>query len=96
MPRWRRPHRDDPRWDRYLAALRHHELGHLDRAVRASGILLDRLRAETPHPTCDGLGESMHATADAILEELRMRQRRYDRNTRHGETQGVKWPPAAP
>lgn len=72
------------RWRAYLAALAAHEDGHLAHAYRQTGAVLAALKASS----C----ERANADAEAVLDTIRRTDVDYDRTTRHGETQGARFP----
>jgi len=94
LPRWRDPEaggaglRD--RWQRYLAALRTHERGHGDLAVRAANAIQTTLAA-LHDPSCEALHRDADAAGQRILEQHRQRERAYDRETDHGRERGARF-----
>ena len=68
--------------------LKLHEAGHraiAEQNARALAAALTGLRA----PTCQVLTDSASRTAERILADGRARNRAYDIDTKHGQTQGV-------
>jgi predicted secreted Zn-dependent protease len=96
LPRWIPPaSSDEPlraHWDRFLAALNVHEADHQDLGRRAANDMLDALRALPPAP-CDVIASTVDKAAHTILGRFHDRTEAYDRDTFHGATQGVVWPP---
>lgn len=96
LPRWDEPPRADRglarRWQKYLSALTEHEDGHgrigedTAAAIRRS---LVRLPAE---PTCAEMSQAANVTAEQAVHDAALRERQYDRETRHGATQGARFP----
>ena len=96
LPRWQNEHSADhatqQRWARYLSALEHHENGHRQNGV-AAGHKIDQSIAEMPPAaTCDTLGASANALGKSIIQKYVQRDVDYDRDTRHGATQGARFP----
>lgn len=92
LPRWTPPTsapaslRDS--WRRYLEHVKIHEAGHRAIAERNAGALyraLSGLRA----PTCARLDAQASRTGEDIVADGRARNRAYDVETKHGQTQGV-------
>ena len=72
------------RWHRYRAALEEHEAGHVRYAWSQRGAVLAAIRGATC-PTADAAGQAaLHAIVEHDLA--------YDRDTRHGQTQGAVFP----
>ena len=93
LPRWSAPPGTDAellsRWNRYLAALRIHEDGHRNRAEAAARDMRQALLQEGTAPDCDALRNRLDSRANALLDDLRKRQKAYDRDTAFGLKQGV-------
>lgn len=93
LPRWNPP-RNAPRdlierWNRFSTALRKHEDGHRDIAIDAAHELASRITNTPPASDCEKLKLSVSRRADAVLDEYRGKERRYDDTTGHGRTQGA-------
>ena len=76
------------RWGRYVAALRTHELGH----VQTGRDLESRFRraaAGLSAPDCGSLDASLRSTFATLLKQANQRDLDYDAQTRHGATQGA-------
>jgi predicted secreted Zn-dependent protease len=69
-------------WDRYFAALIGHETNH----VRIVQVGVERLKASMQ--AARGC-EAIHAASRAVLAEIREASAQYDRQTRHGATEGA-------
>jgi predicted secreted Zn-dependent protease len=92
LPRWAPPRTATPRllesWRNYLEHLKLHEAGHraiAEQNARALATALAALRA----PSCQELWDSAPRSAERILADGRARNRAYDVDTKHGQTQGV-------
>ncbi|MBO9712877.1 DUF922 domain-containing protein [Sphingomonas sp.] len=72
------------RWNRYMAALRTHESGHVRFAWDQAG----RLRATLEAGSCD----VANAAGQRVLEDIRRHDVEYDRETGHGRKQGAVFP----
>lgn len=94
LPRWTDEASAPPAlkaaWTRYLDALSRHEDGHL-----ANGLALAKaLSAEVVPATaadCKTLRADIETAARRLIEEHQARDRRYDRETDHGATQGARF-----
>ncbi|HEV2749211.1 MAG TPA: DUF922 domain-containing protein [Gemmatimonadales bacterium] len=92
LPRWTPPAAATASlresWRTYLAHVKLHEAGHRAIAERNAGDLyraLSGLRA----PTCPQLDAQASRTGEDIVADGRARNRAYDVQTKHGQTQGV-------
>lgn len=79
-------------WNDYAQALRDHERGHADIAVRAAEAIQQQVSALPPTSTCLALEESIERRAAQLLERYRDEEAGYDTRTRHGATQGALFP----
>ncbi|MGY4397486.1 putative secreted Zn-dependent protease [Sphingomonas sp. UYAg733] len=88
MPRLTAPASLSPelraRWQIYIAALEKHEAGHLRYAYDHHDEVLTAIRGAT----C----ATIDAAATAAIEKIDQYNIEYDRQTRHGETQGAVFP----
>ncbi|MGP1684645.1 MAG: DUF922 domain-containing protein, partial [Giesbergeria sp.] len=76
-------------FERYAKALRHHELGHVQWG-RDAAQAIDRGIAALPEAAnCTALERDANALAKRLLADHVLREPEYDRNTRHGATQGA-------
>jgi predicted secreted Zn-dependent protease len=92
LPRWKPPATASPgvvrSWQAYLKAVREHEAGHraiAERNAREVMAALTPLRG----PNCDVLSDQATRIAEQIVADGRARNRAYDVETKHGQTQGV-------
>ncbi|MBA4246123.1 MAG: hypothetical protein C0452_19530 [Pseudomonas sp.] len=77
------------RFEQYLAALREHELGHY-RIGQAAAAEIDAVLLDTPeYPSCNELQRQANQRANAVLQRHVQDERRYDRDTGHGRSQGA-------
>lgn len=93
LPRWT-PGPSAPQglvetWTRYIGALRLHELGHVDLAIAAADEVRRVLEANRRGPDCPTTEATMNAAGMKVLDDLRRRQARYDRETDSGGKQGT-------
>jgi predicted secreted Zn-dependent protease len=92
LPRWKPPATASPEvvrsWQTYLKAVRLHEAGHRAIAERNAR---DVMAALLPlrGANCDHLSDQATRTAEQIVADGRARNRAYDVDTKHGQTQGV-------
>lgn len=88
MPRLAAPGTLSPelraRWDHYIAALETHEAGHVRHAYDHHGEVLTAIKGAT----C----ETVAKAAQAAIDKIDQYNTEYDRQTRHGETQGAVFP----
>jgi len=96
LPRWKPPSTATRQlvkeWQAYLKAVRLHEAGHrtiAERNAREVMAALTPLRGAT----CDKLSDDATRTAERIVADGRARNRAYDVQTQHGQTQGVELGP---
>jgi predicted secreted Zn-dependent protease len=96
LPSWTPPADADAvvrrRWERFLSALSVHEAGHVDIGTAAAAEISRTLQQVTA-PDCGFMERRTHALVDGLLNDYIARDRSYDRQTRHGATQGAVWPP---
>lgn len=77
-------------FDRYLPALSRHEQGHVQFG-RDAARAIDQGIAQLPAaPDCATLERQANALGHRLLREHTERERQYDRDTRHGASQGAK------
>ena len=96
LPRWKPPATAPPQllktWQAYFKAVRLHEAGHrtiAERNAREVVAALTTLRGTN----CDKLLDEASRTAERIVADGRARNRAYDIQTKHGQTQGVELGP---
>src|SRR5437867_12413071 len=96
LPRWKPPATASPgllkTWQAYLKAVRLHEAGHrtiAERNAREVMAALMPLRGTN----CDKLSGEATRLAEQIAADGRARNRAYDIQTKHGQTQGVELEP---
>jgi len=92
LPRWKPPATASPEvvkaWQSYVKAVRLHEAGHrtiAERNAREVFAALTPLRGMN----CDLLSAEASRVAEQIVADGRARNRAYDVDTKHGQTQGV-------
>jgi len=96
LPRWTPPATATARlkdsWRTYLRNVKVHEAGHrtiAERNARELMISLTPLRGTS----CEGLANEATRLAERIVADGRARNRAYDVQTKHGQTQGVELGP---
>jgi len=80
------------RWHRYLEALRIHEDGHYAHGIAAVEEIRSLGRSFRVFENCSKLGEAFNEQARSILDRYILLDKKYDTDTRHGETQGARFP----
>ena len=93
LPRWRAPAGASralrTAWESYVAALEHHERGHVLLALEAGRAVRAALRAMGAHADEDAVHAAAWVASGAALDDVRERERRYDAETRDGEAHGA-------
>lgn len=93
MPRWRGEAQGagalKARWQKFLDAVKRHENGHKDNAIRAGAEIEAALLAVKPHSNCEDLARSANDAAEEIVRKYRKLDEDYDRDTGFGRTQGA-------
>ena len=96
LPRWKPPATATRQllkeWQAYLKAVRLHEAGHRTIAERNAREVMAALTA-LRGTNCDQLSDEATRTAERIVADGRARNRAYDIQTKHGQTQGVELGP---
>lgn len=96
LPRWNAPAEAPAalrrNWSSFTDALAFHEREHRESIVSAGRRVVRALEG-LKAPSCAALEEQAHTEAQAIVEEARAYNRRFDERTDHGRTQGARWPP---
>lgn len=92
LPRWTPPAGANgelvARWERFMAALRQHEEGHLEHGRSAEREVRAALQAMSAGD-CPTLEARMRERFQQIVDSYSARDREYDRQTDHGRTQGA-------
>jgi predicted secreted Zn-dependent protease len=96
LPEWVRAGPVSPtlveQWHEFLRATERHENGHRNIALHTAVSIAQSLAGEHGL-VCGELGELANASARAQWDLGNRHQLTYDAATRHGETQGSRWPP---
>ena len=95
LPEWQHTHATTElvqQWNAFLRATERHENGHRNIALHTAAAIGRSLEGEHGL-TCGELAELANASANAQWELGNQHQLTYDAATRHGETQGSRWPP---
>lgn len=96
LPRWvdleQSPAATVARWQAYYDALLEHEHGHRDWGVSAANTIEESLKAMPYERDCLVLRAKAQRLASKILADHLRQEKRYDRVTRHGATQGAVFP----
>ena len=80
------------RWRSYIAALRGHEQGHVERELGGARELKAAFEQAPVAPTCGELGQALNALGQAQVEKIMAADARYDLDTGHGRSQGATFP----
>ena len=78
-------------WSDYIVALRVHEDGHKQIALDAANDAIQRVRAQTV-ATCKEFDIAAQSAVEAATSLGKSRDEQYDDTTRHGATQGARFP----
>jgi len=76
----------------YTEKLMLHEQGHAQNAIDAARKIEAGILALPPQPTCDELRKTANALGQALIKEANQADIEYDKRTRHGATQGARFP----
>ncbi|MBC8025289.1 MAG: DUF922 domain-containing protein [Steroidobacteraceae bacterium] len=93
LPRWT-PGPSAPQalvetWTRFIGALRLHEMGHVDLSIAAADEVRRVLEANRRGPDCPTAEATLNAAGMKVLDDLRRRHERYNRDTDSGGKQGT-------
>lgn len=78
------------RFARYARALHQHEQGHVQFGRRAAQSIDQGIAALSEAPDCSTLERQANALGHRLLAEQATLEKTYDRDTRHGATQGAQ------
>jgi predicted secreted Zn-dependent protease len=96
MPEWTPPPEAAAdlveRWNRYHTALQRHEDGHKEHGLGAARDVREKLRALDAEPDCDSMNREANAVANRVVEQYKAKDRTFDKETRHGASQGARFP----
>ena len=92
LPRWTPPAGASAdlvsRWERYIAALRVHEDGHLDHGRNAAREF-QTVSGSAAAADCGALDGALRQRFARLIADYQARDRAYDARTEHGKTQGA-------
>jgi predicted secreted Zn-dependent protease len=95
-PRWRPPDDAAPsvvaRWERFMANLVTHELGHVTIALQGAEAIDDHFDSGSSEATCSELERATDEAAKQLHDRYERLNVRYDRVTGHGLAQGTGLP----
>lgn len=77
-------------FDRYLRALSRHEQGHVQFGRDAAQAIDEGIAALPAAPDCAALERRANTLGHRLLREHAEREKQYDRDTRHGASQGAR------
>lgn len=96
MPRWRQPAGASSelveRWQRYLVDLREHEDGHAAVGQSAADEIREALGGLEAADSCPEAERLANRVGHDVIERHNRKDERYDEETRHGATQGARFP----
>ena len=96
LPRWSSvtaaPEQMGVLWNTYMDHLKEHESGHKDLAVKFAAEINEKLASISSFTSKSALDNEVKQLVKANQKRLKELQIEYDRETRHGETQGVVLP----
>lgn len=96
FPRWAgvttAPEQVGALWKSYMDHLKEHESGHKDLAVKVAAEINEKLASFSSFNSRSELGEEVKQLIKTDIKRLNELQNQYDRETRHGETQGAVLP----
>ena len=96
LPRWENERDGLPferrRWRVYLARLNLHEAGHVKLAEQTATALEQSFGKLGFFPSQKKLETAVKTRAEKILRDYTAKHGEYDRRTRHGKTQGARFP----
>ena len=76
-------------WRRFMAALKAHEDGHKEIALKTALAILEALKGLSPQPDCRAVDQAAAVSAEAWFAREKQQNLDYDKETRHGATQGA-------
>jgi predicted secreted Zn-dependent protease len=76
----------------YSEKLMLHEKGHAQNAIDAARKIEAGILGLPPEPTCGGLRSTANALGHSLIKEANRADADYDQRTRHGATQGARFP----
>lgn len=80
------------KWRSFATALRRHEDGHYAHGVQARAEIEELGRSFRVPGSCATIEEAFRLQSKAIIEKYRAADAAYDAQTRHGKSQGVRFP----
>lgn len=76
-------------WERFLGALRAHEMLHAKNGLYTAETIEKRMTNLRTKVSCHRTKEVLNQGSQALISNITQRDRDMDRDTRHGETQGA-------
>ena len=76
-------------FERFLSALREHELGHYAISKEAGSKIDEYITSLPEMPSCKILEKTANEFSYQTLDEYRAKEKQYDADTEHGKTQGA-------
>ncbi len=78
-------------WNQFIAALKVHEEGHAKIEVARAGQILVELQQSPTSSTCEAFDQVWQAKTNSFDAESKKIEAAYDRDTKSGQTQGVRF-----
>jgi predicted secreted Zn-dependent protease len=72
--------------------LKTHEAGHQQIAIEAGREIRQTLKGLPAYLSCSELEQAADAAGQNILDQFREKEKSYDQTTKHGATQGARFP----
>ena len=95
LPQWKKPDAVSPqlesKWTAYENALKLHEQGHHQLTMNTAEAFKKALTGTVVAPPCKGVKLKLKQKAAQIYSEFESKQKEYDKQTKYGKTQGVKF-----
>jgi predicted secreted Zn-dependent protease len=95
-PQWLKPDNPDSnlesKWTRYIEALKNHESGHRDIAIRAAQEIMDTLYNLAKTNNCIEQSQRVTTLGNNIIDKYKQEEIKYDNLTNHGNSQGAVFP----
>lgn len=77
-------------WEIYIRALKLHEAGHKEITLESAREMERQMVAIPAMQDCDAISDEVARIGNAVMDDNEEQQEDYDRDTKHGETQGVR------
>jgi predicted secreted Zn-dependent protease len=96
LPKWNPTSKANPKlvrkWRKYIKVLRLHENGHKQNGIEAARELQKSLSQIPSYSSCQSLATAVKELSQKITTKYNQKDLEYDRQTKHGATQGAIFP----